>query len=359
MNIDTYDARRGRPLKFVRSGIVLKPSPTLGRLGILNPACARLRDGTLQLYPRMVAPGNVSRIGSFRASESPDGKLELDFCGFALEPEAPYELRDGPEGYGCEDPRVTFLPAMDRYAMAYVAFGPRGPEVAVAVSDDGLGWQRLGLLQFRDSDAPFADKDAAFFPEPVISPSGVEALAIYHRPTLQLAMRDAKSAIAAIEALPPSEREGIAIGYIPLAPVRRDLNALCTVTETHRLEMPPANWGTIKTGAGTPPVRIAEGWLAIIHGVDELAHPEGTALLRYCAGAIVHDASDLARVIFRSPKPLFVPEVGAELHGAVGHVVFPTGIDARGEREFDIYYGMADDEIGRGRLSLDSARDDI
>ena len=44
---------------------------------------------------------------------------------------------------------------------------------------------------------------------------------------------------------------------------------------------------------------------------------------------------------------------GAELHGAVGHVVFPTGIDRRGEREFDIYYGMADYEIGRGRLTLD------
>jgi len=340
-------------LKFVRSGIVLKPSPKLGRLGILNPACARLRDGRLQLYPRMVAPGNVSRIGSFAACECPDGRLELDFCGFALEPEAPYELRDGPEGFGCEDPRVTFLPSIDKYAMAYVAFGPRAPEIAVAISDDGLRWQRLGLLQFGNSDAPFADKDAAFFPEPVASPAGIESLAIYHRPTLQLSISDAKSAIAAIEELPPSRREGIAIGYIPLAAVRADLNALCTVTETHRLEMPPASWGTIKVGAGAPPVRIAEGWLAIIHGVDELPHPEGSALLRYCAGAIVHDAANLERVIFRSPEPLFVPQVGAELHGAVGHVVFPTGIDPRGEREFDIYYGMADYEIGRGRLTLD------
>jgi beta-1,2-mannobiose phosphorylase / 1,2-beta-oligomannan phosphorylase len=353
MNIDSYYARHGRPLKFVRSGVVLKPSPSLGRLGILNPACARLRDGTLQLYPRMVAPGNVSRIGSFRARESADGKIELDFCGFALEPEAPYELRDEPGGYGCEDPRVTFLPSIDKYAMAYVALGPRAPEVAVAISDDGLRWERLGLLQFRDSDAPFADKDAAFFPEPVTSPAGVEALAIYHRPTLELSMRNARAAIAAIEALPPSQREGISIGYIPFDAVRADVHALCIVTETHRLEMPPASWGTIKVGAGAPPVRIAEGWLSIIHGVDELSRPEGSALLRYCAGAIIHDAVNLERVIFRSSQPLFVPEVGAELHGAVGHVVFPTGIDRRGEREFDIYYGMADFEIGRGRLTLD------
>ena len=125
MNTDTYDAGRSGPLKFVRSGIVLKPNRSLGPFGILNPACARLRDDTLQLYPRMVTKGNVSRVGSFRAAACPDGTLELDFCGFALEPQAPYELRDGPGGYGCEDPRVTFLPSLDKYVMAYVAFGPR------------------------------------------------------------------------------------------------------------------------------------------------------------------------------------------------------------------------------------------
>ncbi len=340
-------------MKFSRSGIVLKPSATLGRMGILNPACARLRDNALQLYPRMVAPGNVSRIGSFRALERSDGSLEVEFCGFALEPEAPYEVREGPEGYGCEDPRVSFVRTIDRYVMAYVAFGPRGPEVAVAISEDGLRWKRLGLLQFEGSDEPFADKDAAFFPEPVTSPSGVESLAFYHRPTLQLAVRDAKEALLAIEALPPSQHEGIAIGYVPLDAVQADINALCVATETHRLTLPPATWGTIKVGAGAPPVRIAEGWLSVIHGVDELSHPEDEALLRYCAGVIIHDAQRLDRIVFRSPQPLFVPQAGAELHGAVGHVVFPTGIDRRGEREFDIYYGMADYEIGRGRLTLD------
>jgi beta-1,2-mannobiose phosphorylase / 1,2-beta-oligomannan phosphorylase len=340
-------------LKFERLGIVLKPSANLGRMGMLNPASARLRDGALHLYPRMVRAGNVSRIGCFRADECPDGTLELDFCGFALEPEAPYELRDVPGGYGCEDPRVTFVPVLDRYVMAYVAFGPRGPEVAVAISQDGLEWHRLGPLQFRESGMQFADKDAAFFPEPVVSPAGVESLAFYHRPTLQLSVHDGKDALAAIEAMPPSEREGIAIAYVPLNAVLADVNALCVATETHRLDLPPADWGTIKVGAGAPPVRIAEGWLSVIHGVDPLAHPKGASLLRYCAGAIIADAHRIDRILFRTPEPLFVPEVGGELRGAVGHVVFPTGIDPRGERVFDIYYGMADYEIGRGRLWLD------
>ncbi|MGA7357059.1 MAG: hypothetical protein WA431_16255 [Candidatus Cybelea sp.] len=322
-------------------------------MGILNPACARLRDDTLQLYPRMVAPGNISRIGSFCAIEHTDGSLRVESRGYALEPSAAYELRDATGGYGCEDPRVTFVPVLDRYVMSYVAFGPRGPEVAVAVSSDGLAWQRLGLLEFRRTGARFADKDAAFFPEPVKSPSGVDSLAFYHRPTLQLEVKDAEEALAAIEALPPNRREGIAVGYIPLDPVLADINELCRVTETHRLTLPPANWGSIKSGAGTPPVRVDEGWLSVIHGVDQIAHPSGASLLRYCAGVIIHDAQRLDHIIFRSHDPLFVPERRGEIRGTVGHVVFPTGIDRRGERAFDIYYGMADYEIARGRLTLE------
>ena len=111
---------------FERLGIILKPNELLNeRLGVLNPASARLRDGTLQLYPRMVAPGNISSIGSFRVEEHPDGTLVAGHCSFVLEPAVPYELRDQPGGYGCEDPRVTFIPVIDRYVMAYVAFGPR------------------------------------------------------------------------------------------------------------------------------------------------------------------------------------------------------------------------------------------
>ncbi|MBV8725510.1 MAG: glycosidase [Candidatus Eremiobacteraeota bacterium] len=338
---------------FHRSGIVLKPDGLdAERLGILNPACARLRDGTLQLYPRMVADGNVSRIGSFRTREGDNGTLVCEQQGYALEPEAPFEIRNEPGGYGCEDPRVTFIEVIDRYVMAYVAFGPRGPEVAVAVSRDGLKWQRLGLVQFQSSDAPFADKDAAFFPEPVRSPSGAEALALYHRPTLQLSMSDPSEALNEIESLPLAQREGVAIGYVELAAVRKDLEAICTVMETHRVKLPPAEWGLIKTGAGAPPVRTEDGWLSVIHGVDELDHRRHHGMLRYSAGIIVHDLNRLDRILYRSPQPLFVPEVRGEVRGTTSHVVFPTGIDRRGELEFDVYYGMADYEVGRGRLTL-------
>ena len=338
---------------FERLGIILKPNELMyERLGVLNPASARLRDGTLQLYPRMVAPGNISSIGSFRVQEHPDGTLVAGHCSFVLEPTAPYELRDQPGGYGCEDPRVTFIPVIDRYVMTYVAFGPRGPEVALAVSGDGLEWERLGLMGFRESESPFADKDAAFFPEPVRSPAGVPSLAFFHRPTLQVSVDKGQRASAELGTLSPSSREAISIGYVPLDAVKASIQSLCTVVETHHLTLPLAEWGHIKVGAGAPPVRVREGWLAVIHGVDELEHPSGAALLRYCAGVIILDAEQLDRVVYRSQKPLIVPEVEGEIHGTVGQVVFPTAIDRRGDRTFDIYYGMADYEIGRGRLTL-------
>jgi len=49
---------------------------------------------------------------------------------------------------GCEDPRVTFVPVLDRYLMAYTAFGTDGPRIAVAHSQDGYRWERLGLASF-------------------------------------------------------------------------------------------------------------------------------------------------------------------------------------------------------------------
>ena len=340
-------------VRFTRLGVTLQPNRMKEeRGGILNPACARLSDGSLQLYPRMVAAGNISRIGSFRARENASRLLVVEQQGYALEPQAPYEMREGTGGYGCEDPRVTYIAALDRYAMAYVAFGPRGPEVAVAISRDGLQWDRLGLVRFQEKETPFADKDAAFFPEPVRAPSGTLALALYHRPTLQQSLQGGPQALQTIASLPAQKHEGISIAYAPLDDVLADVTRLCAMTETHRLAIPPANWGTVKVGAGTPPVRIREGWMSIVHGVDVLPGSKD-GVLRYCAGLVVHDADCVERVLYRSQDPLFVPEVCGEISGAVRNVVFPTAIDPLpGGRSFDVYYGMGDYEIGRGRLTL-------
>ena len=100
------------------------------------------------------------------------------------------------------------------------------------------------------------DKDAAFFPEPVISPRGRRSLAFYHRPMLHLSSVDGRAAIPMIERMPFEDRESIRIGYVPLEPALADRQKLCNVAESVQVLSPDARWGSLKIGAGTPPVRI-------------------------------------------------------------------------------------------------------
>ncbi len=337
-----------------RLGTVLCPDGSAAEAeGILNPAFARARDGRAFLYPRAVERGNISRIERVAVREE-DGAFETERLGYALEPEAPYELRPQP-GYGCEDPRVTFLPVLDEYLMAYTAFGPDGPRVAVARSSDAHAWERLGLVRFDYPGATIGDdKDAAFFPEPVLSPEGVPSIAFYHRPMLHISTVEGSAAIPLIARMPFADRESVRIAYVPLDAVLKDRRELLHARESVLVLSPDEHWGSLRVGAGTPPVRIAEGWMSLFHAVD-LIDRRGEPKFRYCAGIVIHDAEHPHRVLYRSSEPVLSPERRAEREGTVGNVVFPTGIDPRadlGARTFDVYYGMADYSCGAIRLTL-------
>jgi predicted GH43/DUF377 family glycosyl hydrolase len=342
------------PVRVERLGMILQPNGDPSEAeGTLNPASARDREGALLLYPRDVAKGNISRVGLVK-NESRDG-FDFKRMGFALEPSAPYELRPHP-GFGAEDPRVTYVPALDRYVMAYTAFGPQGPRIAIALSKDAYAWERLGLLRFEQPGMHIGDdKDAAFFPEPVYSPSGVLSLAFYHRPMLHISAVDGRAAIPMIERMPFKDRESIRIGYVSLEPVLQDVRNLLEVAESTLVLSPNEQWGSLKIGAGTPPVRIAEGWLSLYHAVDVIDSAGIKPKLKYSAGIVIHDLERPHVVLYRSPKPVLSPELDSETKGIVDNVVFPTGIDCRtdlGERVFDFYYGMADWAIGAARLEL-------
>jgi beta-1,2-mannobiose phosphorylase / 1,2-beta-oligomannan phosphorylase len=348
-------------VRVERLGLVLEPNGDPDEAGgILNPGATRTPERELMLYPRCVAAGNISRIGTVRVRETEKG-FDVERLGFALVPEAPYELRPHP-GYGCEDPRVTYIPVLDAYVMAYTAFGPNGPRIALALSTDARRWERLGLVQFAGSaNVVGDDKDAAFFPEPVISPKGRKSLAFYHRPMLHLSSVDGRAAIPIIERMPFEDRESIRIAYVPLNPVRKDRANLCNVAESVQVLSPDAQWGSIKIGAGTPPVRIAlngtDVWFSVFHGVDAMNERGRKPRFRYSAGIVLHDLERPDRVLYRSPTPILTPESRRERRGVVDNVVFPSGIDQRpdlGDRVYDIYYGMGDYSIGAARLWIDS-----
>jgi predicted GH43/DUF377 family glycosyl hydrolase len=339
------------PARIERDGVVLESDGSDFEIeGGLNPASARTRDGKLLLYPRAVAKSNVSRIEVVEAQGNSWKRV-----GFALEPQEPYEFRNVPGGYGCEDPRVTFVPLLDAYVMVYTAFGPEGPRIAIALSRDAYEWERLGLVDF-SALGRGDDKDGVFFPEPVISPEGVTSFAFYHRPMQYLYQEDGDTKVPHVLSKLPHQRECTRIAYVPLEAALRDHGKLLQVAESTLVLDASGSWGQIKNGAGTPPVRIDEGWLSFFHGVDPILDAAGNfQRMRYSAGIVVHDIERPHIVRYRSPEPVLVPENSDERHGIVPDVVFPTAIDTRSDRAYDVYYGMADSRIGRLQVELGSS----
>jgi beta-1,2-mannobiose phosphorylase / 1,2-beta-oligomannan phosphorylase len=343
-----------------RLGVVMSPlagEPTEA-LGVLNPATAR-HGAEVYLFPRLVAEGNYSRIGRARVIFNAAGvPVDVERLGVVLEPREPWELHAG--GGGVEDPRITYLPRLGRWLMTYIAYGPLGPRIGLAASSDLAHWDRLGPVSFAYDPALATDlnlypnKDALLFPEPVADPSGNPAYAMLHRPIWDLWFARPGEG----EPLPAGladPRPGIWVSFVAAAAVEADLRALTRFEEHRLVALPEQAWEGLKIGGGTPPIRIAEGWLVLYHGATgtrthDLTPPPD---LRYCAGALILDAADVTRVVARSVEPLLEPEFREELIGTVANVVFPTAIEPLDESTssaYDAYYGMADSRIGVARL---------
>lgn len=365
-----------------RLGVIASPHGRFQEEGVLNPAVFQDRDGHLVMIMRSVAVGNQSRLETLRQIWK-DGKPALDASGnevgfervgFALVPQAKYERRRRATtsgsfelvgGEGCEDARVTFIPELDLFVMCYTAFGFEGPRIALATSQDGYKWKRLGLVHIPSVfGLAQDDKDAAFFPEPVFSPSGEICLAMYHRPMVNVPVSGTLDQIQSTFKADPTERQCVRIAYIPLAPVKDNLSNLLNVTESDLVLAPGENWGCFKVGAGTVPIRIKQGWLEIFHGVDQVpTEVDGKSTGRYhscySAGLLLHDGDEPHRLLYVSPTTILKPETPEELSGIVNNVVFPTGMVERpdlakndDEHVFDIFYGMADRLIGKCRLTV-------
>lgn len=342
--------------RMERIGLVMEPDPSIPEEveGTLNPAVARGPDGALYIFPRIVGKGNHSRIGigriRFDDAGDPTGVERL---GYALEPAEPYELRPSEGTGGCEDPRVTFIEPLGLYAMTYSAWGPNGPRVALAISEDLFQWRRLGITDFDTSSDTlygvefdeYHNKDAALFPRAVTAPDGTESLAMIHRPVYT--EDDVPHGVADL-------RPSMWISYTPLEAVRGETRALTRWGQNRVLIDPEYPWEELRIGGGTQPVLTPLGWVLVYHGASGTIplDPSVPKQVRYCAGVLVLDEHDLSRVLYRSAMPVLEPETPEEMEGMVNDVVFPEGADLREDGSIDVYYGMADSRIGAARLWL-------
>jgi len=133
---------------------------------VFNAGATRLPDGTTLLLCRVEDRSGLSHLCAARSANGVDG--------WVIDPEPtllPDPIHHPEELWGIEDPRITFVDELGRYAIAYTAFGKGGPGVALALTEDFRTFERLGLVAQPD------DKDAALLPRRVDG-----NFALLHRP---------------------------------------------------------------------------------------------------------------------------------------------------------------------------------
>ncbi len=342
--------------RLTRLGVLMsaEPGAEFEAEGVLNPASGRSPDGTLWLLPRLVAAGNVSRVGIAEVLTHSGRPAGVRRDGIVLAPDVGWERSH--DHAGVEDPRTTWIASLGVHVMSYVAFGPLGPKPAVAVSGDLRSWRRLGPVHFEyqpdlNTDLNlFTNKDVVYFPEAIPDPDGRPAYAMLHRPTWDLG-----DVIGDRDVFLPAglgdPRPGIWISYTPADAVLNDVRALTHVRSHRLVALPAYDYEAVKVGAGPPPLRVKEGWLLIHHGVSgTLTAGWGPQRhVRYSAGAMLLDPGDPGTVPARSPSPLLEPLAPEERVGAAPNVVFPTAIEEIDGQRF-VFYGMADSSIGVASL---------
>lgn len=345
------------PYTLTRVGVIMEPEAGNQHEveGVLNPASGRTPEGVPHLLPRLVAEGNVSRIGLAEIVLDEGVPVDVRRRGVLLAPDRGWER--GRMNAGVEDPRVTWVPRLGVHLMTYIAYGPLGPRVALAVSGDLKSWRRLGPVHFQYQEELntdlnlFPNKDVVFFPEPVPGPDGSPCYAMLHRPMWDLAWVRSGEGTHLPDGL-VDDRPGIWISYIPADLAEADLGALVHPSDHKLVALSVFPYEELKIGAGPAPIRVEEGWLLIHHGVTGaiLSDLDPTKnKVCYSAGAMLLDPLDPSRVLARSAEPLLRPETADERTGTVANVVFPTAIEEiEGVRY--VFYGMADSKIGVARL---------
>jgi len=213
--------------------------------------------------------------------------------------------QDPEETWGCEDPRLTWLPEREEWAIAYTAYSRRGPLVSLAMTRDFRRVRRLGPAM------PPEDKDAALFPRRFGG-----RWAMIHR---------------------PSPLRGGAHMWISYSPDLRHWG-------DHKLLLEARDgawWDAGKIGLGPPPLETPDGWLVMYHGVHATA--DGPI---YRVGLALLDLENPGVVLHRTDEWTFGPTSPYEITGDVGRVVFPCGwtLDEAADR-LRLYYGAADSVI--------------
>jgi predicted GH43/DUF377 family glycosyl hydrolase len=266
---------------------------------VFNPGATLLPDGTTLLLCRVEDMRGHSHL---TVARSKDGisNWEID-----KEPTMPPDVKNFPEEiWGIEDPRITYVPELEQYAIVYTSYSRGGPGVSMALTKDFRTFDRYGVVM------PPEDKDAALLPRRI---NGQWAL--IHRP----------------------------VGFMG-AHMWISFSTDLKHWGDHKLMLEArrgAWWDANKIGLNNPPIETERGWLVVYHGVKQTA-----ADSLYRLGLALFDLNAPEVCLIRGDEWIFGAEKEYERVGDVGNVVFPCGhvVDPDGDT-LRIYYGAADHTI--------------
>ena len=281
------------PATEPRRVVVAYVRKDLPGLDTSDPRSIQVTKVTSQPGARLEVRDYLTQISHLRVARSIDG------AHFTVDHVPAVVPTDSFEEYGCEDPRATLIDGV--WHITYVSVGSIGITTSRLTTTDFRSFERQGIMFLPDH------KDVVLFPGRV-----QERYVALTRP-----MPSSFNRVLGIWIAFSDDLVGWG-GHRPLALPR------------------PGMWDGVRTGGGTVPFRIPEGWLELYHGVDS----EG----QYAMGGLLLDAQDPARVIARSPEPILTPDQDYEQSGFYRNTVFSCGhvpLDENGGR-IRVYYGAAD-----------------
>ena len=263
---------------------------------MFNAGATLLKNGNTLLLCRVEDRTGLSHLCAARSVNGVDGwTIDPKPTLMANPREYPEEI------WGIEDCRITYVPELDKYAVAYTSFSRGGPGVSLAMTTDFENFERFGVIMQPE------DKDAALLPRRIGN-----YWALIHRPVTTLGAH-------------------MWISYSP------DLHHW----GSHKIMLEARRggwWDANKIGLCSPPIETAKGWLTIYHGVRNTA--SGSI---YRLGLALFDLAKPDVCLQRGDSWMFGPEALYERGGDVSDVVFPCGqtIAADGDT-IRLYYGAAD-----------------
>lgn len=273
---------------------------------VFNAGAAKLENGDTLLLCRVEDRRGLSHLCAARSANGIDG-WRID-----PRPTMPADPAGYPEEiWGIEDPRITFVPELEQFAVAYTSFARGGPGVSLALTKDFKTFDRYGVIMQPE------DKDAALLPRRIGG-----NWAMIHRPTTTLG----------------------AHMWISYSPDLRHWGSHKIILEARR----GGWWDANKIGLCSPPIETAKGWLMIYHGVRQTA--SGSI---YRLGLALFDLDNPEVCLQRGESWVFGPDAPYERLGDVKDVVFPCGqtIGADGDTIY-LYYGAADTSLALATGSI-------